>query len=336
MVVNCNRLEAGLSVVICCYNSERRIRATLKYLAAQKNVDFPLEIILVNNASTDATVETANSEWNSLKDPYCLRIVDEPLPGLMNARIAGVAAAKYEYLVFCDDDNYLCESYLSSVFRYFTEHPKVGAIGGEGKVTSDVEIPEWFPYFSNFYACFPQTNARLLYGAGLSVRTGVLRYILSKKPSFYLVGRAGSGLMGGDDHELCYLIKWTGVDIAYVPELHFLHYMPSSRLDLDYLKRILYGSGLSSPRLWAFEDSPLLVTCVYRIFRVLLGFPKSFIKFLTRPKMLLVKVRMHAAFTAGVFRGGIGEIEDLKKIKLASERLKIQLAEYSTTSGCGE
>lgn len=328
MVFKHDRLERGLSVVICCYNSATRIGTTLKYLAEQKNIDFPVEIILVNNASTDSTVETAQKEWHSLRALSSVTIVEEPLPGLMNARIAGIVAAKYTYIVFCDDDNHLFDNYLSCVFNHFESYPNIGAIGGEGIVTSDIEIPDWFSYFSNFYACFPQKNAKVLYGAGMSVRTDILRFILMHSQSFHLIGRSSGGLAGGDDHELCYLIKATGVGISYVPSLRFYHYMPPVRLTEMYLRKILYGSGLSAPLLWAYESRALYLTILFRIVRLFLGFPKRLIAGGGGWRLLVLRMRMHAFFTVGVVRGVLKNLTLIRSIHAGLPAKRLLLSKY--------
>ncbi len=55
---------SGVSVIICCYNSEQTILETLTYLGAQQlDARFSIEVILVDNVSTDATVEVAQRYW---------------------------------------------------------------------------------------------------------------------------------------------------------------------------------------------------------------------------------------------------------------------------------
>ncbi len=61
-------MSSGASVIVCCYNSAARLPHTLAHLAGQiVPEDFFWEIILVNNASTDNTVECATAIWNKLQ-----------------------------------------------------------------------------------------------------------------------------------------------------------------------------------------------------------------------------------------------------------------------------
>ncbi len=55
-------ISKGVSVVVCCYNSAPRLPETLMHLFAQiVNPDIKWEIIIINNASTDDTLEVAQA-----------------------------------------------------------------------------------------------------------------------------------------------------------------------------------------------------------------------------------------------------------------------------------
>src|SRR5436190_1838589 len=99
----------GVSVIICCYNSEHRIDKTLNHLQAQIiSSSLQWEIILVDNASNDSTVKKADELWNKNAVTE-MNIISEPKPGLKNARLAGINKSKYEYISFIDDDNWVCK-----------------------------------------------------------------------------------------------------------------------------------------------------------------------------------------------------------------------------------
>ncbi len=115
-----NRIaRKGVSVVICCYNSAKLLPVTLEHLSRQKTRSYvDWEVVIVNNASTDNTSEVAAMEWK--KYPDCkgsLKIAYQPIPGLAAAREKGIEESKYEYIVFCDDDNWLDENFVQNVVR---------------------------------------------------------------------------------------------------------------------------------------------------------------------------------------------------------------------------
>ena len=79
-----------LSFVVPAYNEETYLPACLESILAQtRELGDDVEIIVVNNASTDRTREVA------LGYPG-VKVVDEPRKGLTFARQAGFAASKGE------------------------------------------------------------------------------------------------------------------------------------------------------------------------------------------------------------------------------------------------
>ncbi|PYU17577.1 MAG: hypothetical protein DMG32_27740 [Acidobacteria bacterium] len=76
----------GLSVILCCHNSASRLPATLGHLTGQRSGGrFPWEVILVDNASSDATGRLAQELWPQ-DAPAPLRVVHEARLGLAYAR----------------------------------------------------------------------------------------------------------------------------------------------------------------------------------------------------------------------------------------------------------
>src|SRR5690606_30759578 len=102
----------GISVIICTYNGAERIVPTLKALQSQiLDPTIQVEVILVNNRSTDTTIEVAQTTWGNF--PIPLLIEFEAEAGVSRARRKGIEVAQYEYILFCDDDNHLFQDYLS-------------------------------------------------------------------------------------------------------------------------------------------------------------------------------------------------------------------------------
>src|SRR6185437_15848637 len=108
-------MAPGISVIICCFNSAKRLAPTLEHLYKQKNIPLSSwEVIVVNNCSTDDTAPVAAQIWDSFPSHKPdFRVVDEQTPGLSSARQRGIDESRYGFVVFCDDDNWLDENYLS-------------------------------------------------------------------------------------------------------------------------------------------------------------------------------------------------------------------------------
>jgi len=247
--------EAGISIIVCCHNSSELLPATLQHLKAQQAVDIGWEVVLVDNASTDDTAEKAQEIWGSTPEPAPLRIVREPQLGLTFARERGLSVAKYEFLCFVDDDNWIAPDWVRTVWEVMSEHPKIGACGGLSRAEFRVAPPSWFYEYAHLYAILPdspQTGdvsaARMLWGAGLTVRRSAL-VELSEDFGFQsvLVGRKGTRLSSGEDAELSLALRAAGWSLWLEPRLQFVHYIPLRRLNWRYLRRLAYGSAFATP-----------------------------------------------------------------------------------------
>ena len=246
--------KKGVSVIICCYNSRSRLTPTLQALADQQftfKVDW--EIILVDNASTDGTASFAAGLWDSLHTGVLMQTVYENQAGQGFARKSGLNHARFEYVLFCDDDNWLSKNYVEGIFEILDTHPTIGACGGKGVAVFEKDKPEWFDEYAEAYATGPQdiTNneGRILnlYGAGLGVRVSALNKLSQNGFKPLLNGRAGQKLSSSDDTEMTYALVLSGYELAYDEGLSFQHYLPASRLTLDYLGRLYRAFGNDGP-----------------------------------------------------------------------------------------
>ena len=65
-----------ISIIVCCYNSEKRLPKTLEYLS---NLIFgsneEIELIIVDNNSSDNTFSIAKHIWENLGNPYVIKVV---------------------------------------------------------------------------------------------------------------------------------------------------------------------------------------------------------------------------------------------------------------------
>jgi glycosyltransferase involved in cell wall biosynthesis len=137
----------GISVIICAHNSAERLPPTMQALA-RCTAEFPVEIILVDNNSTDDTAERAKAAWHDCGNIcFAFKIIRESQAGLSYARRAGVRAASFDVILFCDDDNWLAEDYLINAVRIMQD-PTIGAAGGCSSPANPECLPPWFYTFS--------------------------------------------------------------------------------------------------------------------------------------------------------------------------------------------
>lgn len=113
-----------LSFVVPAYNEESYLPACLDSILKQTSeLDEPVEIIVVNNASTDGTRDVA------LRYPG-VQVVDETRKGLTFARQAGFAASSGELIANVDSDSRLTPGWVNMVLAEFADDSKLVSLSG--------------------------------------------------------------------------------------------------------------------------------------------------------------------------------------------------------------
>lgn len=107
--------EILISVVIPAYNCTQFIAQALDSVLIQ---DVPLEIIVVNDCSTD-DLETVLEPYSHLPNFRCLH--NEQRMGVAQTRNRGVAAARGRYIAFLDADDIWLEGKLKKQLRLIEE-----------------------------------------------------------------------------------------------------------------------------------------------------------------------------------------------------------------------
>jgi glycosyltransferase involved in cell wall biosynthesis len=252
----------GISIIICAYNAAARIEKTLEALQQQQlGQAINWEVIVVDNASTDSTAETATKVW-SRKPITGFKILKEEKPGLMNARHCGLKAAAFEIVSFIDDDNWVEERWIEKVYNIFSADEKTGACGGRSEAVFEKEEPEWFSLFENSFAVGSQAASAgyvddtkgFLWGAGLSFRKSLWFALQQRGFSNLTIGRQGKSITAGEDTELCYAFRLLGYKLYYSPDLSLKHFMPASRMQFSYLEKMSEGFGKAFARLNCYRQ----------------------------------------------------------------------------------
>ncbi len=154
----------SVSVVVPAYNEEALLSDTLDALLAQ-DYQGPLQIIVVDNASTDGTGRIARER--------SVTVVTEPDRGYCNALVAGFAAATGDIVACTDADTIVPPDWISRFVAEYERHPGIVSIGG-GIEFVDQNWKSWFltalilPLVNGVDRRNPQGPH--LWGANLSVR----------------------------------------------------------------------------------------------------------------------------------------------------------------------
>jgi glycosyltransferase involved in cell wall biosynthesis len=239
----------GVSVVICTYNGASKLPETIRYIANQKvPKHIPWEFVIIDNASSDNTAAIARDVWNKYSCQNDFRIVHEPQPGLSYARTRGFASARFDYILLCDDDNWLNPHYIERVYEVMSAHENIGALGGNGELVFEEEPPAWVRAYS-VYAAGQQAEKsgmakrNTVYGAGCVIRKSAYDILQLAGYRSLLTDRLGKELSSGGDYELCLALVIAGFHIWYDEQLTFKHFITKDRITMEYYKKYLKESA---------------------------------------------------------------------------------------------
>lgn len=242
-------MAKGVSVVVCCYNSSALLTETLDYLFRQKT-DIDWEIIIVNNSSTDDTVETAKKILSN-RSTVGYKILDESIPGLSFARRRGILESNYEYIIFCDDDNHLDSDYIDKAFQLMESDDMIGIAGGISEPVFEIKKPFWFDEFCMNFASGKQSESSgeisdinsVLWGTGMILRKSVMMKLFNNGFRSLLSDRKHGKLSSGGDSEFCYVVRILGYKIYYDENLKLKHFISGSKLNWIYLRKLNRAFG---------------------------------------------------------------------------------------------
>src|SRR6516164_1290339 len=90
---------ASASVVIPCWNAEKWVTRAVQ--SALNQTAQPVEVIAVDDGSSDSTLEVLRAFGNGIK------VITGPNRGAASARNIGLAQASGEFVMFLDADDYI-------------------------------------------------------------------------------------------------------------------------------------------------------------------------------------------------------------------------------------
>ncbi len=120
-----------VSAIIPAHEGERFLHAAIGSVLAQEYT--PLEVIVVDDGSTDGSADVAAS--------FPVRCLRQPNLGVAAARNAGLAAAGGEVISFLDQDDLWPPAKLAVQVGHLLEHPELGFVVGRMEVFLEPGAP---------------------------------------------------------------------------------------------------------------------------------------------------------------------------------------------------
>jgi glycosyltransferase involved in cell wall biosynthesis len=238
-----------LTIAICSWNRCDLLRQTLAGLCeATCPSDVALDVLVVNNASTDDTSAVVRTFEGQLP----IREVLELRPGLSNARNRALheLPAGTHYLIWIDDDVLVAPGWLTALVDAARRAPDAAGFGGPIDpwfvVNPDPVLASAFPVLAGgFCGLNHGDRERLLtadepiYGANMAYAVAAISG-LTFDPA--LGTSQGSG-MASEEVVFQEAIRARGGTFLWVPGMHVRHYVDPARMTLAYLTRFAYDRG---------------------------------------------------------------------------------------------
>lgn len=154
-----------ISFVVPAHNEEKYLQKCLSSIEKEiARTKCDSEVIVVNNASTDATGDVARSF-------SCTRVVDEPKKGLVRARSAGLSASSGELVANIDADTIVPEGWLETVLSEFSRDEKLVALSGPF-IYYDISAPRRFFVKLFYIGGYVVDRILKLFGIGAMLQGG--------------------------------------------------------------------------------------------------------------------------------------------------------------------
>ncbi|HYO48668.1 MAG TPA: glycosyltransferase [Chloroflexia bacterium] len=212
-----------LSFVIPTYNRANILVECLAALERERECGIPFEVIVVDDGSTDDTVERVQSANQDMSVRVLLLRQENKGPAA--ARNRGVAAARGELIVFLGDDIISEPGYLPNMYAAYKAHTgKQHGILGYTKYSED-SIPTPFGRWLE-----ARSGLQFIYDAlptdkPLSYRQFYTSNILVPRQALAEVGGFNEGFTHAalEDTELGYRLAARGFRLYYCPDAAAVH-----------------------------------------------------------------------------------------------------------------
>lgn len=239
-------MKPRYTVALCTHNHADRLVRTLADLPGLRAPESPWELLIVDNASTDATPELlARHVWPG---DWVVRMVREEKLGIANARNRAVSEAHGDYLIFLDDDETPDPDWLSAYERLIDAHDP-DAFGGRIQVLFEDPPPVWMrEELLGFLGALDWgEQPRLLSDPSTPLYTGNFgfrRAIVDDVGRFdSRLGRMGAANNGGEDVDFYRRIVAAGLRVWWTPEAVIHHRIQAAKLNRRYFRDLHYRQG---------------------------------------------------------------------------------------------
>lgn len=177
-------MNADFTVVIPAFNAARTIASTLQSIADSSCI--PHEVILVNDGSTDNTI----NEVNNLNCLLNIRLVNQANQGISSALNHGLQLVQTQFVARLDADDLVHPQRFEKQAKFLLDNPQIGVLGSSIKEFGNSLLERHYPK-SEIAVLLRSTHSSVVAHPSLMARAHIMRQF-----------RYDSDYNGVEDHEL--------------------------------------------------------------------------------------------------------------------------------------
>jgi glycosyltransferase involved in cell wall biosynthesis len=202
------RREAPATIVIPALNAASTLDTQLRAIAEQ-DCAGPVDVIVVDNRSTDTTAAIAKAWGDRIPGLRVLDAPDRTSPGY--ARNVGINMARGELILMCDADDVVDRSWAARLAEALEVSDAVagGAISWDGGPLPNTARPNAFKTGLGFLPGFSTCSAAI------------------RKPVWEAVGGFDENLAEGEDLDLAWRLQLAGFTLSDHPEAFVFYREPT-------------------------------------------------------------------------------------------------------------
>lgn len=233
------KMAPDLSIVILNFNTAQLLKNALLSLADTK--DIKLQTIVVDNASSDHSVELVKKEFKDVQ-----LIASKKNLGFAGGNNLALPYLKGRYVLFLNSDTVTPGNTLGYLVNYMDQHSEIGIITCRvdlkiGGLDKDCHrgFPTPWASITNFLGLsklFPKSRLFNAYHLGY-LDFNTIHEVDSVTGAFLMVRKSAADKLGywddtfffyGEDLDFCYRYKSAGWQIVYNPKVNIIHYKGAS------------------------------------------------------------------------------------------------------------
>lgn len=230
-----------LSLIILNYNTRDLLRSCLQSIHNSQSTIHNLEVIVVDNASNDGSLEMIKNDFPKIK-----LITNHQNYGFAKGNNIGIKEAKGKYILLLNSDTVVEKDTLPMMVKFMEDNPMVGVATCRVELsdgTLDPACHRGFPtpwasltYFLGLEKLFPKSKLFAQYHQTYK-NLNKAHEIDSPTGAFYLIRREVIEQVGlldedyfmyGEDLDWSYRIKKAGWKIMYAPDVKITHFKKQS------------------------------------------------------------------------------------------------------------